>query len=200
MSNKPKEITIEGEVYVDTNAVDELLGGVLSPEAIREMGKQWNRQKVGNRYFYRKADVSLPHYPLAVWQRMTLVYMTAAFPPEHEKVEVIRQFIERDDYYYAQTFLKAAMVEKVESGKVAAAGDMVDFALLRLGRRGLMHVVVSDRVHVVGRQLTVDEYRRIDNVTMTRLRDGTAAGFHVWDVDMIAGLAAELLSGRGGAA
>lgn len=184
-----KEIVIEGETYVDSRAVYELLGGLISDKSIRDLGKEWGRQKVGNRYFYRKTDVKLPSYPVARWQRMALMYLSL-MRPEYP----VMQFAEQG-YYQAQAFLNGARVEKIATGELVCKFGKAFFVLLTIdvtARR--YHLVVVNDTDIAGRQLTKEEAASAITVHHTQ-----SADFHIWNLDLFAQIANELLAPMRGA-
>jgi len=184
---KGKELFIEGEAYVDTQAVHTLLDGLLSDNAIRELGKGWGRQKVGNRYYYRKADVKLPDYPVARWQQMALMYLSLMEPELP-----VMQFAE-GNYYQAQAFLNGAKAEKLATGNIACELGSVAFLLLAMTAKAYrLHLVVTDGVTIAGRQLHKDEVATLE----------TAQSFNgfearIWNPQLLAKAADELLAPTG---
>jgi hypothetical protein len=178
-----KELIIEGETYIDGRAVYELLEGVVSDNTIRSMGKNWARQKVGNRYFYRKDDVKLPYYPVAKWQKMALMYM-AMIDPDVPVGEYA------GNYYRAKAFLSGAGVEMLTTGWLWNASGKVNFVLLAGGHT--FHVVAMDDVAIAGRQLFTDE---IAAMQITNSNDSTT-----WDMEFILRLVEELLAPSKGVA
>ena len=181
---KGKEMTIEGEAYVDTQAVHELLNGLISDNAIRELGKEWGRQKVGNRYFYRKADVKLPDYPVARWQRMALMYLSL-MEPEFP----VMQFAE-GNYYHAQAFLNGAQVEKLAAGNINCKTGNIIFLLLAITAKVYrLHLVVMDGATIAGRQLHKDEVSALETVHAFNGFDA-----RIWNLQLLTKVADELLA------
>lgn len=185
MSLKGKELIIEGETYVDGRAVYELLDGVISDNAIRELGKTWGRQKVGNRYYYRKADVKLPVYPLARWQRLALMYMSLIRPDFP-----VMQFAE--NYYQAKSFLNAAQVEMLTTGTLTCSHGQAVFVLLLMGDR--LHMAVANDTDFGARQLTKSEIKDGERTYETN----GGALIASWDIDLLTRIADELLDSDGG--
>lgn len=181
---KGKELIIEGEAYVDTQAVHELLNGLISDNSIRELGKEWGRQKVGNRYFYRKADVKLPDYPVARWQQMALMYLSL-MRPEFP----VMQF-SKGNYYHAQAFLRGAQVEMLATGNINGKTGNVIFLLLAITAKVYrLHLVVMDGATVAGRQLNKEE---VDAIQTARVVNGFDA--RIWNLQLLAKVADELLA------
>ena len=188
MTTKGREIIIEGEAYIDSRAVLDFVSNVINEQTLRELGKNWKRQKVGNRYFYRKADVKLPHYPLAKWQRLALMYMALLTGNPNEPG--IRRIMERDDYYHAAAFLLGAEVEKLVTGWLPTEKGRVDFALLADRATGSkMNLVVSDNRVVAGRALSQAECNKADIVTRYR-----TFNMRQWNTKLFTEIAEELLS------
>lgn len=184
MTHKGKEIVIDGDVYIDSRAVDEMFNGLIPDNTIRELGKQWGRHKVGNRYFYLKSDVKLPDYPVAKWQRMVLMYLSLRAPDSP-----VMQFAE-GNYYHALSFLNGAGVEKLGIGKITTNQGLVDFVLFAMTAKVYrLHLVVMDGTLIAGRQLEKGEARSIDIV-----HHEMTADFHSWNTPLLIAIANQLLS------
>lgn len=187
MSLKGKELIIDGETYVNGQAVYELLDGLLSDVAIRDLGKTWRRKKIGNRYYYRKEDVKLPDYPVARWQRMALMYMDLTAPDAP-----ISAMEFSENYYHAKKFLTAARVEMVVTGWLTTAIGKVVYAVLSMRHR--YHLVVMDDTKIAGRQLRKEEV-----AAAHRIEPVGGVNLHSWGLDLLAAVAEELLATDGGA-
>lgn len=185
MTTKGKEIVIDGEPFVDSRAVYELFNGLVSDDAIRDLGKGWGRQKIGNRYFYRKADVKLPNFPIARWQRMTLMYLSLIMPdyPAMEFAE--------GGYYYALSFLNGAKVEKIVTGDLIRKAGKTAFVLVFIaGKVNRYHLIVMDDTLIAGRKLRDDEVAAV----IATAHRSTGADIQVWNPSFFEEIANELLT------
>lgn len=156
------EMRIDGELYVDGRRAAALLQGLVTTDTIRELGLRWRRKKIGNRWYYRKSDLALPHYPPAKWQRLVLMFLIL-YARQHED-EALEQktgeVIGRDDYYIAAAFLKGARYEMLTTGRLGTTSDHSApvYVLGYISEDANPLLIIMDDQTLGGRFLTAEEH------------------------------------------